>query len=603
MFDISTKVYDRLEEKISNLKEILSRVDTENLVGIVANEFGVTNDIHESIFTKTELSSPFKQYLFLMGLLLSTKDLSKLSERENPPMEKIKNLLNEITDSYAELFLPGEGQELDEQSFESRKVSLPVFLNYFNTNSLTYEEQDIERIKDWFTPFDEFIREKIGIRINQLVEIFKFIQKYLQKGLDDSFHLHAKVIEEREQFFNYMKEQKVSFEQAKEELHLPYLNSLRKERHIVHQIKIEDLKIQFGEEVANSFVKIFSMNREEGPFFYYTELNPFEASPMWAKSEEILFVPQYKQIIHAIQIQLTLLMEDSEHRERFYRNRDKQTEKKTLEIFRRFFKDAANYYTSVYENEKSENEHDLLIQYRDTIFIIEVKASKMKEPFRDPDKAYIRIKRDFNSDGGIQKGYDQGLNLKNLILENEVTTLYDSNGNEIVKLSRNEIKKIFIIVVTAENFGILSSNLSYLLEKPEEEPYPWACCLHDLETALDGIVYINGTAKTFIQYLYEREEFHENFITSDELEILGYFLENGSFKSLDISESKVFGFDPDFSNFFDEIYYEKRGMTPKRIVDQYKDLESQDIKTKKRKNKKRVKKKQSKASKKNNRKN
>ncbi|MGD6959766.1 hypothetical protein ACQCWA_19460 [Rossellomorea aquimaris] len=590
-----------LEDKISNLKEILSAIDTESLVRLVADEFGVTTATDGNIFTKTNLTSPYKQYLFLIGLLLSTKDLSELSYQD-PPLEKIKILLNEITDSYADLFFPEEGQELDEQALESRKVSLPVFLNYFNTNSLTYDEQVMERIRDWFIPFDEYIHGQIGISVNELLRIFIFIQENLQKGANESEYLIDMVFEAQEKFNNFVRDKKMSPEQAQKELNLPhFLRNWRGETRASHQIKVKDLKREFGEEVANSFVRMFSMKREERNFFYYTELNPFEASPIWAKSEEILFVPQYKQIIYAIQIKLTLLMEASKHREKFYKNRDNQTEKKTLAIFKKFFKNKANYYTSVYENEKSENEHDLLIQYRDTLFITEVKASKMKEPFRDPDKSYTRIKRDFNSDGGIQKGYDQGLNLKNLILENEVTTLFDSKGNEIVKLSSKEIKKIFIVVVTAENFGILSSNLSYLLKKPEEEPYPWACYIHDLETALDGIEYINGTAKTFIQYLYEREEFHENFSALDELEILGCFLENRGFKSLDISDSKVIDIDPDFSSFFDEIYYEKKGIVPKRIADQYKDLESQDIKFKKRKNKKRVKKKQSKASKKKNR--
>ncbi|MEH6857614.1 hypothetical protein V7037_23780, partial [Priestia megaterium] len=147
---MSTNVYDKLEERISSLKELLSEVNTENLIGLVATEFGITVDTSENIFKKTQLNSPFKQYLYLIGLLLSTQDKSKSSKKE-PPMEKIKTILNEITGSYAELFLPSEGQEIDERWVEARKISMPVFLNYFNTNSLTYEEQVIERVREWFT--------------------------------------------------------------------------------------------------------------------------------------------------------------------------------------------------------------------------------------------------------------------------------------------------------------------------------------------------------------------------------------------------------------------------------------------------------------------
>ncbi|MGX5623673.1 hypothetical protein [Bacillus cereus] len=596
---MSTSVYDKLEYKINTLKEMLSEIDTENLIGLVATEFGITLDINESIFKKTQLNSPFKQYLYLIGLLMSTKDKSKSPEKE-PPMEKIKTILNEITNSYAELFLPLEGQEVDERWLESRKISMPVFLNYFNTNSLTYEEQVIERIRDWFIPFDKYIQEQIGISVDKLLGIFIFIKNNLQERLDNLKILQSKMDEEREQFLHYVEKKKISFEQAKKEFHLPFTIKWVEELQLVHHIKVEDLTGEFGEEVTKSFVKLFSMIREESTFFYYTESNPFEKSPIWRKSDELLFIPMYKQIVHAIQIQLTSLLEDSEHKAKFYKNRDNKSEDKTLEIFQSIFKDSATYYTSIFENNKSQNEHDLLIIYGETIFIVEVKASKVKEPFRDPEKAYKRIKRDFKSDGGIQKGYDQGLNLKNIILQNEETVLYDSKGNELVKIDKNKIKKIFIIVVTAEDMGILSTNLSYLLEKPEEEPYAWACNLYDLETALDGIIYKQGNINTFIQYLEEREEYHKNLLSTDELEILGYFLGNGSLKSLNVDKNTMVGFSPDFSTIFDEIYFEKRGLTrelpnPELILNKNTNKEKSKIAKKK-------KRKQSRNSKKKNRK-
>jgi len=598
---MSSSVYDKLEEEINSLKEILSEIDTENLIGLVANEFGITVDTTESIFKKTQLSSPFKQYLYLIGLLLSTQDIS-VSEKKRPPMGKIKTLLNDITDTYAEIFLPIEGQKIDERWLESRKISMPVFLNYFNTNSLTYEEQVIDRIRNWFTPFDKYIQEQIGISVDELLRIFTFIRDNLQKRFDDVQVLHGKLHEDQEQFYEYMKMNKVSFEQAKNEIYLPNTIKFGEELQLIHHIKVEDLIHEFGENVAKNFVSKFSMIREESKFFYYTEQNPFEASPIWRKSDELLFVPLYKQVIHAIQTQLTSLLENSEHNAKFYKNRDNKSEDKTLEIFERLFKDTATYYTSVFENDKSQNEHDLLIIYEETVLIIEVKASKVKAPFRDPDKAYERIKRDFKSDGGIQKGYDQGLNLKNLILKNEETTLYDSKGNELVKLEKDKIKKIFILVVTAEDMGILSTNLSYLLEKPEEETYSWACNLYDLETALDGIIHTQGNISTFIQYLLEREEYHEYLVASDELEILGYFLENGSLQSLNASKDKMVGFDPDFSTVFDDIYFEKRGISSKHSIPELRPAINRSTNKTKSIGAKKKKRKQSRDSKKKNRK-
>ncbi|MGX1373852.1 hypothetical protein RKD56_000970 [Priestia megaterium] len=601
---MSVSVYDKLEEKIEDLKEILREVDTEWLLIKVANEFGVTTTagLNDNIFSKTKLSSPFKQYLYLIGLLLSTPDKSK-ADRKEPPMEKIKKVLNNIVDLHGELFLPNEGETIDEHWIETRKVSMPVFLNYFNTNSLTYEEQVMQRIEDWFLPYSDYIKEQIGINVQELLKVFSFVRDKLQERFDNIQKIDGKVLEERKHFFNYMTKKNISLEQAKKEVSLPNTLELGRQVHLLHQIEIKDLIEQFGEKEAQSFIKLFSMIREEKGFHYYTEQNPFEVAPIWRKSEKLLFVPMYKQLIHAIQLQLTSLIESSEHRNSFYKNRDNKSEEKALEIFKALFKDSAKYYTSVFENDKSQNEHDLVIEYGEIILVVEIKASKVKEPFRDPEKAYKRIKRDFKSDGGIQKAYDQGLNLKKLLTKSEQTTLYDSTGNEIVRFEREEIKKIYIVAITAENMGILATNLSYLLEKPDDEAYPWACNLFDLETALNGLIYTGGKANTFLKYLEEREETHKYLLASDELEIMGYFIENGSLLNLKPNEYNMIGFDPDYSSIFDRIYFEKKGFHTKgRYIPQNLYQVSKSSKAKKTKKDVKKKRKQSKKSKKVNRK-
>jgi len=45
-------------------------------------------------------------------------------------------------------------------------------------------------------------------------------------------------------------------------------------------------------------------------------------------------------------------------------------------------------------------------------FVIESKATQQREPLRDPEKAYTRIKDDFKSNAGIQKAYEQAERLR-----------------------------------------------------------------------------------------------------------------------------------------------------------------------------------------------
>src|SRR5690606_15652032 len=120
--------------------------------------------------------------------------------------------------------------------------------------------------------------------------------------------------------------------------------------------------------------------------------------------------------------------------------------------------------------------------------------------------------------------------------------------------------------------------------------------------ALDGIIYKQGSVDTFIQYLEERQEYHEYIVAADELEILGFFLERNGLRSLSHSKNRIISFDPDFSSVFDEIYFEKKGITRRRPNQktQQEDKRSGNKPMSKSENKK--KRKQSKISKKNNRK-
>jgi hypothetical protein len=553
---------EELEKEINDLKEILSNVDTMNLLGTISNEFGVTMDPFANVFKKTSLSSPFKQYLYTIGLLLSTEEKKDKQKSDYLPMDEIKQKLNKIVDLYATMFFPKQDEEIDEQWYQARKISMPVFLNYFNTNSLTFEEQVISKIRDWYGPYSDLIKDKIGVSVDELLDIFTFIRENLQERLDRIAILSDRVKEDQKKFFKHMKENGVTFEQARKELYLPNTMKLGEEIQLIYHVEVEALERNFGEETIRSFIELFSLVREKRDFFYYTEENPFEISPIWRKNDQYLFVPIYKQIIHAIDLRLSNLLESSEVKTRYLKNRDMQTEERVTDLFKSFLGTQAKYYTSIFETNKSKNEHDLLIEFKNNLLIVEVKASKVKEPFRDPEKAYIRIKRDFRSESGIQKAYDQGLNLKNHILAKERTILYDDKGNEVVELKRDSIKKIYILIITAENMGILATNLSYLLEKPIEEPYPWSCNVHDLETALNGFNYKGLNGSDFLEYLHEREALHKKLFSSDELEILGYYLTVGKLMELSNSNSDLIAFQPEHSDIFDEIYFQEKGIVP-----------------------------------------
>lgn len=85
-----------------------------------------------------------------------------------------------------------------------------------------------------------------------------------------------------------------------------------------------------------------------------------------------------------------------------------------IKLLKKIFGEEAKYHTSVCE-ERGTKEHDILIEFKDYILIAEVKASKVREPFFNPEKGYKRVHDHFNSDSGIGGAYEQAIILKKFI--------------------------------------------------------------------------------------------------------------------------------------------------------------------------------------------
>ena len=557
---------NKLEKEIDKLKNYLSNFDTMPVLGLIANDLRIHFNIKPN-FSEIKLASPHKELLYVAGLLLSTEQKKNKMFSENN-YRKVKRDVSKITSMYSLLFLPTKEEMekgLTEEWRKARDVSMPVFLHYFNTTPLYYKEQVIERIQDWFFPLNDEFRKHHSFDIKTLIDFYEFITTYTQSYFDLLITLRDNASKERDNFMNseeFRKAKDLEEERALAQKH-PVKEAFEKFFHqisLVHHIPISELKIKFGDDVANEIINIFSISRSPSDFRYYTEPNPVEASPSWKLSDEFLFCPFLEQLLNAIYQYLYEFFDKSSIQQKFYTVRDKQAEIKTRKIFEDFFGNEATFYDSVYETDKAQNEHDLIVKLDKVLFIIEVKASKQKEPFRDPDKAFNRIKRDYKSDRGIQKAYDQAYNLKSLIASQEKTKLFNSKGEILIELKKAEIEKVYIICITVEQLGMLASNLSLLLQKETNEPYPLAINLYDLESLLDGFTYKKKNKKDLLQYLDEREKYHEQLYASDELEIAGSFLSYGSLSKTVKSKDIQMFFTPDMSNIFDKIYFEKKGI-------------------------------------------
>lgn len=135
-------------------------------------------------------------------------------------------------------------------------------------------------------------------------------------------------------------------------------------------------------------------------------------------------------------------------------------------------------------------EHDILIEFKDYILIAEVKASKVREPFFNPEKGYKRVRDHFKSDSGIGGAYEQAIILKKFMEVKNDAILFENKNKKFVVENISK-KKILPIVLTLNQFGGLAVNTSMILEKEDNQPYPWVCNWHDLENIIEILQYLN----------------------------------------------------------------------------------------------------------------
>lgn len=107
----------------------------------------------------------------------------------------------------------------------------------------------------------------------------------------------------------------------------------------------------------------------------------------------------------------------------------------------------------------------------------------------------------------------------------------------------NDISSKYIVCVTAENFGIIPSEIQDYIEIDDVLGIPYVVNVYDL----DIITNECESYEEFIQYIEFRMKNHEVISTLDELDAFGFFKKNGDVKiSIDADELLLTDFTADF---------------------------------------------------------
>lgn len=538
-----------LEKKIEELQTLVSKYDTESFAGFFSYFIKKRPDQLADI-DLNKFDSKLKDFFYLIALnVFSEKTGTEKFEHPNEELGTLADKLNEIKNF-------NRVTKFTDYTKES-VIHEMAFRNHFDNGVLSYVEQDLEKIRTVFKPFEKKIIQDLGFDLEFLIQVYKEIELISMIRFKSlySFAVTNEFAEFNARIFSKEMSFKESFDLLPEKIQDEFL-SFHSKTYAYLMFTAKDLYQSLPEQQVDKFLQIFSCEPTPNTEIkYYAAENPFELTPILKFPGGLYLNVCQKQIPIAVYKKVyTHLFNEKECKDKLRRHREKSLEKKVTELFRYFFpsRDAFFYENySVIDN----HEQDLLVIHKGTAIIVETKASKLREPFRDIEKAVEQLKSDFKS--CIQKGYDQCKRVEDYFFDTEPFHIKDEKGKILYNMNPNKIHSIYSIVVTLERFGCLQTDLSLMLKKENDEDYPWSVYIDDLEIFLLTLKQnTNNAAVKFSNFLSLRKNMHGRMYAIDELDVCATYLQSPHKFRECLSQNDTFlNFSPHQQADFDKLYW------------------------------------------------
>lgn len=555
-----------IESKSSQLKELVSQFDSLWFVGdlfalVAAGPERAPDQLGQ-------LSSPMRQLYYLAGLNLTSpltgKGKTSYSEEE---WKKMVRLLNDIEAEYIQFFTEKADELKTSGEANILKIAIPTFFSYFNQGPLNYEEQEINLMRDTFATFDALIQQEMGFSVENLITFYNSLDQ--QVRTNTSAHMGSSELL-RENWEEYSTVPITVMSGVPEDIIAemdemkPFLVYMS-DKGIAQRFRPEELvSDNLSVDIINRILNKLAFTRHESDFLYYADSeNPIFQRPIISLENGLYHVCEVKQVIHAIRLMLEDFIEGQgagDTKGAYNNKKGKVLEARITEVLTAFFgNDDFQMYTSF---DLDGNEQDILVIWKAYAIIFEAKAINIREPMREPSKAYDKIKSDFKST--IQTPYNQAFRVKRKFHEGEIFTIRDTK-KKTIELDATKVEECFIVVVTQSHFGPIQTDLSYLLQLHEEdEYYPWAVKIDDLEVLLLTMTKRKARIKDFVNFLRFRQTLHGRLFCDDELEVCGGFLTR-KLNPKTVKNHQVFG-NPTLSDIFDEQYRNGMGFKDEKLL-------------------------------------
>jgi len=509
-----------------------------------------------------------QKFHYIYGLIV-TQPLSRKRRVQNNsrPFDCILSTTENIFKEYINLWLTRSSLD---GSKETKKVKeygagLVTFLGTLHQPKLGSSEQFLQFTLDRFEAFDDrFFLPKIGVATQQCIDVFSAILEKIRVQYESVIEGYTDAMKPMTDMWKQFRAGEITLEETrqrvKEEPIFKELDQRLKTNAFQFTesfvVSLEDFVADFPRPALEAFFSYFScipgsINKE---FRYPTDFNELDVKPLIQIEPGRYYVPEAISLLRKLPTILERELLNSNLAQTYFKHRDRLTQKNTVKLLSRVFQGHSIIEEAYYGYKSTQEfETDVLVPHGRTLLICEIKAKALRNPLHTEGNI-DKIKRDFED--SVQKAYEQALRTRDYVLSQETALFMNKKGHPLCDLQRDSFDDYLLLVVTAESFGSLTSDLSLLLEKEQDAPYPLAISQFDLELLLTRL---NSPDKLF-NYMRQRCQLHGSVFGSDELDFAGYYIRYGNLNfEAQLKKANMIILDGNLCRIFDEDWYEAHG--------------------------------------------
>lgn len=487
---------------------------------------------------------------FLQALILCNKaEDYKFKPIFSDDFEEIYDLIKNIMTSFS---FRGFSQIQTNMSIQQKHKFFKKQLIQSHTMAIRnwgYPNQIFELTAKLFSPLEKKIKEKKGIEISYLIQMYDNIIKDVENRINHTRELLAPMIKANkindvinayhksfpelksspDEMLKFFKDKKLSIDQVKHffichnDLRLTDIYTFSIKDFIrAYPCKINKDTIvkvlnkwsfSFG-ELKNSNVEHFIMN------------NPIWNKPIIKLEDNKYFIPILGLFLSfCVEIMEQVIKDDIELLNLYEEHRGVFLEVELENLFKISLPNAEIFRGSQWYDPitKKYFENDLLIKIDSFLIVIEAKSGKLTGPAKRG--AELRLKNKIQE--LIVEPSKQANRFANFLFENKITHKFKTKYGKENIVDTSNIYQVIRLNVTFEDLSVISMRLpilieaGYIVENVELVP---SISYADLENILK---LLNNTCEK-LHYLVRRTEFENNAdYLGDEMDLLAFYIETG----------------------------------------------------------------------------